>query len=130
LRPSNNLMPFHSLYLEELSLRIKLGCTKEERTNPQEVRVSVELYFETAPAALTSDSLQDTICYAEICKALKYHLETHEYQLLERLAFEGYGVVREIVRGRAKISFSAHKVHPPVKGLLGGAVYRCGEMVG
>lgn len=123
----NGPIPFHSLGLENLSLQIKLGCTKEERAFPQEVRISVEFLFDGPPKGIISDGLEDTICYAEVCKALKDHCESREFKLIERLAFEAFGAVREVVRGRAKISLAVHKVRPPVEGLLGGTHYRCGD---
>jgi 7,8-dihydroneopterin aldolase/epimerase/oxygenase len=126
LSPSENL---HTLRLNDLSLQVKLGCTVEERTRPQEVRVSVELQFDGSPKGIFSDALEDTICYAEVCKVIKERCERREFQLIERLAFEALAAAQEIVRDRAKISLSAHKVRPPVEGLLGGVIYTCGDYI-
>lgn len=118
---------FHALKLRELVLWVHLGCTSEEREKAQEVRVTVDLRFQQSPKGTFTDSLKDTICYAEISKAIQQRCQSREYQLIERMGFDIYGVVREIAGPAVQIGISVHKVRPPVDHLLGGTHYLCGD---
>ena len=120
-------LPLHRLRIRDLQLKARLGCSAEERSAPQEVRVSVELRFDHSPRASTSDNLGDTICYAVLSKALREQLKEREYHLVEKMAADFYEVLKGIVEGRAKISLSVHKVRPPIEGLLGGVEYQVGD---
>jgi 2-amino-4-hydroxy-6-hydroxymethyldihydropteridine diphosphokinase/dihydroneopterin aldolase len=87
--------PEHSsLRMEGLALRVRLGCSEEERSSPQEVRVSVEFRFKQAPVAMDSDSLEETICYGRVAEALR-RLEQREFRLIERLGAAAYAEARE-----------------------------------
>jgi len=109
------------------SLAVHLGCSAEERRQTQEVRVSVQLRFQSTPAGCTSDSLEDTVCYAQLAEAILSHCRGREFQLIERLGFELYKVVRQVTGAGPQISVRVHKVRPPVDNLLGGSVYCCGD---
>jgi len=118
---------FVSLLVQDLILQVKLGCSEEERKTPQEVRVSAEIRFIQSPHGVTSDKLEDTVCYARISSAFRDWVLSREFNLVERLAHDLFGVLREIVGSHSKISLSAHKVSPPVEGLTGGVVCRVGD---
>ena len=122
----------HSLRLEDLSLQVRLGNSEQERSQPQEVRISLEFRFPTAPGACISDDLDDTVCYAKVCEAIRSHLLSREFKLIERIAFECEDIVRECLpRSDAPLLFAVaiHKVRPPVAGVFGGAVFRCGDFL-
>ncbi len=122
-------LSFHAIRLRELVLRVHLGCTHEERAKPQEVRISVELRFETAPQGTITDALEDTICYGKISDEIRKCCETREYQLIEKMGYDAYGTVRELTGEEVAIGISVHKVRPPIENLLGGAYFRCGDFV-
>ncbi len=118
---------FQALKIDQLSLAVHLGCTAEERATPQEVRVSVELRFHEAPKGTLTDALADTICYARVSQAITTHCESREFNLVERMAFEVYGLVREISGPSVDVVIALHKVRPPVANLQGGTWFRCGD---
>lgn len=118
--------PIHILKIRDLSLQVGLGCTKEERSRPQEVRVNVELRFVETPACVRTDDLRDAICYAKISEALALHAVEREFHLVEKMAGDFLNIVNRIVEGRAVVQLSVHKVRPPVEGLLGGVEYTIG----
>jgi dihydroneopterin aldolase len=130
-------MRFNSLTLQDLVLTVHLGCTAEERALPQEVRVKLELRFPTGPmtlpitlpVALSSDKLEDTICYAKISYAIIKHCEAREYHLIERMAAEIYLLTREISGPEIELDITVHKVRPPVDQLRGGTFFRCGDFI-
>lgn len=118
---------YHSLFLEDLSLQVRLGCTEEERRTPQEVRLSAEFRFEAAPGGYESDRLEETVCYAEVSTKLKDWIESREYKLIEKIAADGYRITKEIAGRDVGVALVAHKVRPPVERLQGGTKYRCGD---
>lgn len=123
----NNRLAFNALRIEDLSLSVHLGCTAEERAVAQEIRATVELRFLEIPKGTTTDSLQDTVCYAQISEAIRKHCESREFQLVERIGYEVYGIVRELTGPNVEVGISIHKVRPPVENLRGGIFYRCGD---
>ncbi len=121
---------FHSLSMEELSLALRLGCSEAERAKPQEVRFHIELRFSSPLLACQSDDLRDTLCYGELADALRKHFGASEFHLLERVAEEAYGIVKEMalkLGAGTEVAVLARKVRPPVEGLLGGSCYRVGD---
>lgn len=120
-------MTFSALRIEAIRLAVNLGCTAAERSSRQEVRVAVELRFAEAPLAMLTDNLADTICYAEVAQAIQQHCEAREYQLIEKMAHEIFGIVKEIVRPNSKVEITLHKMQPPIDCILGGTVFRCGD---
>jgi dihydroneopterin aldolase len=119
---------FRSLRVEDLSVHVKLGCTPEERSIPQEVRITYEFRYETPLRGETTDDINDVVCYATASEALRAHCETDEFKLIERLGVECLNILYAVVaEQKALVALMIHKVRPPVHGLLGGATYRCGD---
>lgn len=116
----------HRIEIVDLSLFIHLGCTAEERTHPQEVRVSLSLDFLSPPAGCQTDSLKDTVCYAAICGAIREKIDGSEHALVEHVAQEIYQTTETVVAGKASIRIRLHKVRPPIPHLLGGVFYELG----
>ncbi len=123
----SNTNGVHVLSLNDLSLKVHLGCEAVERLVPQEVRVSVEVRWPEAPMGEVSDELSDTVCYAELANALTQLCEGREFKLIETLASESLRVVRTAASAGPLIGLCVHKVRPPVPHLLGGAKYYCGD---
>ena len=118
---------FHALRMQELSMAVHLGCTAGERAVAQEIRVLVELRFAEAPLGTRSDQLQDTVCYARMAEVLFEHCRGREFQLIERMAYEFYGLIRDLAGPSVTVAVRVHKVRPPVQNLLGGTAYSCGD---
>jgi dihydroneopterin aldolase len=126
--PPKMKIQFRALRVENLSLNVRLGCTIEERSRPQEVRITYEFRYRAPLRGETTDDIDDVVCYAAACEALRKHCETGEYKLIERLAVECLGILyRSIAGKKALVAIMIHKVRPPVSGLLGGATYSCGD---
>lgn len=118
---------FHSLEVLDLRYWLNLGCTAEERSRQQEVGVSVEFRFHAAPRGVESDHLSGTLCFDVLNSAIERHLAGKEYNLIEKMAGEIYAIAWELARGEAQVLVRVHKLKPPVKNLVGGAVYSCGD---
>jgi dihydroneopterin aldolase len=118
---------FHALRVQDLVLQVHLGCSAEERAKPQEVRVTLEFRFTEPPGGAVSDKIEEALCYAEVCTAVRRLTDSSEYCLIERLASEIYGVAAEMAGPAAQTAVRVHKVRPPVADLSGGSVYVCGD---
>lgn len=108
------------LEVPAIGLAVHLGCEAEERAVAQAVDLSLVIEFATPPEACASDTLADTVCYAELAAAAREHCAPREFRLIEHLAAE----LREIVRARlphdAGLVLTVTKLAPPVPGLTGG----------
>lgn len=118
---------YHALRIEDFSVPVRLGCSPQERAQPQEVRFTIELRFDEAPAGVATDSLDGTVCYADLCQVLRDLAQGREFQLIEKLAADAYRVLREICGAGPRLAVQVHKVRPPIEGLLGGSRYRLGD---
>lgn len=93
----------------------------------QEIQFSIEMEFPEAPKAETTDSLEHTLCYKEVCEILRSFVKGRQFHLIEKLAWESLLVLRKkhpFIRFRLTL----HKTTPPVKGLKGGVFYTCGDI--
>ena len=118
---------FQSLRIEDLSLNVHLGCKLEERNKFQEVRIAAELRFSETPKGAFTDSLDDTVCLGKLSEAIRSYCESREFQLIEKMGVEVYSLIREMTAPGVLVGISIHKVHPPIKSLLGGSFFRCGD---
>ena len=114
----------HTLHIKDLVLHVALGCEAAERAVRQEVRVSVELRFRHPLRACETDRLGDTICYADLCAALKELVAHQEFHLIEKLGMDAFKIIQKISGPfEPKIGIQIHKVRPPVADLMGGSVF-------
>lgn len=119
--------PCHSLRLDNLSLQVHLGCLEDERSIPQEVRITLDCRFQEAPPGFQSDELSGTLCYAEISEKITGMIESRPYHLIEKMAADIYEIAKSWAHDRAQIALCVHKVKPPVRNLRGGSRYFCGD---
>jgi dihydroneopterin aldolase/2-amino-4-hydroxy-6-hydroxymethyldihydropteridine diphosphokinase len=71
--------------IEELEVFANHGVFAEEQKLGQKFVVSAYLFTDTRGAGKT-DRLEQSIHYGEVCHQIQRHLQTHTYQLLERVA--------------------------------------------
>ena len=126
--PSAESTPFfHALRIQDLRVHVRLGCLEDERATPQEVRLTVEIRFPQAPLGEATDELADTLDYGQLSAQLKRHVEQTEFRLIERIGRDCLDIGRRLAGPSDQVGVKVHKLHPPVEGLLGGAVYACGD---
>lgn len=73
------------IHIRELAARCIIGANDSERTERQDVVVSLVLYGDVRPAA-SSDKLTDAIDYRAVKKRVLALIEGSRFQLLEALA--------------------------------------------
>jgi len=89
-------------------LEVRLGCSAEERAEPQPVDLDLAVRFRELPKACAG----------------------REFQLVERLAHELFGRLRALVPEDAELWLRATKLRPPVTGLHGGVAFSLGDFGG
>lgn len=117
----------YMLKIRELSLQVHLGCSLAEQEHAQEVRVSADIQFSGPPEACCSDRLDDTICYARICEALRASTKITPFWTVEKLAQRFLEILKKEAHRAESLRISVHKMHPPIDSLLGGVVFEIGD---
>ncbi len=117
-----------NLTISDLRLWVHLGCSEEEKYHPQLVRVDLTLSFPTPPLAMTTDRLEETVCYAQIVHHLQEAVEEKRFNLIEHLTHTLYDVVRDYL-GEHDVSLKicVNKMAPPVPGVHGGVSFSYGQ---
>ena len=112
--------------INSLSFFIHLGCSEEERTNLQEIRVSFRMTLLGQPMACTTDKLEDTICYGKVCTEIRSRIEGSTFQTIEKIA----GLILDGIDCSIKETAKVHevwvrvwKVDAPIEGLKGGSAF-------
>ena len=95
-----------------LSLYTRHGVSEAERELGQ--RLMVDVSFElTAPDAIVTDRLEDTVDYAEVCEQVALAAQEKSYRTLERLAA---AIVQRLSErfGAESIRVKVTKPEPPI----------------
>jgi len=114
--------------LKPFRLHIHLGCEDWERFNPQEVDIELKFGFQTARQSVTSDRIEDAICYAKVCEHVALMARSREFKLIEKLAHDIKESVEQNFSNHDFIKVTVHKLKPPVDLLTGGVTYSCGDL--
>ena len=75
------------IFLKNMGLLCVIGVSPKERLKRRKVVLNITLSVDTGRAA-KSDSIKDTVNYAEIHDSIRRHVEGKQYRLLERLVQE------------------------------------------
>ena len=112
-----------TLKILDFQIWVHLGCMPEEQKVPQEVRVSVEIEFNSRPLACQTDSLSDTICYAALSDAIQQACKGVYFKTIEKLGWDCLEALQETTRSGKSVFLKVHKMKPPIDHLLGGSVF-------
>jgi dihydroneopterin aldolase len=115
------------LYITDLTLFLGIGCSEGERSSPQELRLSLAIEFPGYPPGINTDQLNDTTCYHRLCDHLTGFVLSRQYQLIEKLAYEAYHEIKNLLPPASLLQITVHKVAPPIENLQGGIRYVCGD---
>lgn len=124
---SSDIYPFSSLTLHGLRLKVRLGCESEERAIPQYVQFDVRVRFKTLPSGCLSDSLDQTICYAQLTNQIRKISEKQEFRLIEHLGWQIFASLKEILPANTPLWIRTLKEKPPIEDLQGGASFTLGD---
>lgn len=73
------------IHIRDLLLRPIIGANPEERLQPQDVLINLELHTDTRQAGL-SDELADTVNYFALTQTVSALVENSRFRLVEKLA--------------------------------------------
>jgi dihydroneopterin aldolase len=121
--------PFSSISISGLRLQVKLGCQAEERSIPQYVSFDAEVRFGQLPKGCYTDRLEETVCYAEMSDAIRRLCDQNEYHLIEKLGWDVYASLKEILPGGTQLRVKTWKEKPPVLQLEGGSIFVLGDWI-
>ena len=113
------------LEIKSLTLPVKIGLEKAERSKPQDIVFNITIYFSEPPLAEYKDSLQGSVCYFQVCGQIKKLVAENSFALIEKLARDTLDTLKPLLPKKAKAKVAIHKLKPPVPCLKGGVVYTC-----
>jgi dihydroneopterin aldolase len=115
------------LKITDLRLWVHLGCSVEERANPQAVSISASFVFPAAPDGAYTDLISDSICYRRAVELIQETVEDKEFNLIEHLTIRIYDTllnyINEVRYNNLQIKVVATKISPPIPGLYGGVSF-------
>ena len=120
-------MSHPELTIKGILLPLRLGCSAEERLNPQPVEIDLTIRFETPPRGMVTDRLEDTVCYDAMVGAIKEVTSDREFSLIEHVANEILISLRRIVEAEHELKVTVRKVSPPVPEITKGAEFTVGD---
>ena len=116
-------MSHPELTIRGILLPVRLGCSADERLNPQPVEIDVTIRFETPPRGMVTDRLDDTVCYDGLVSAIKQVVTDREFSLVEYLANEILTSLRNVVESEHRLRVTVRKVSPPIPEITKGAEF-------
>ncbi len=78
-----------------MRLWVSLGCSAEEKANPQPVDVNININFSKEPVGCRSDQLSDVCCYKIVTEQVVDSVKNKSFSLIESLALHIFEVVAE-----------------------------------
>ncbi len=118
------------LKIEDLRIWLTLGCSEEERFNPQAVSVDIEIYFKSGRSVFAQDDISKVFCYKSCVEKIQESLKDSSFNLIEAVALRIHEVVKDLSKqsdlGDCEIEITTKKLSPPVPGIHGPVsfVYR------
>ncbi|MEE8106637.1 MAG: dihydroneopterin aldolase [Planctomycetota bacterium] len=98
----------YRIRIEHLVLVTRIGVTAEERAEPQQIAVDLDMEVD-AGAAGRSDDLSDAVDYAAVADRVTAFAHNHSCALLETLAHELTGLVFVEFPLVAAVTVTLHK---------------------
>lgn len=116
-----------NLLISDLRLWVHLGCSAEEKFHSQLVSVNIDFTFKSPPLGLTTDRLEDTICYLEVVQSIQSLVQSKQFNLIEHLTHDIYRAINNLLVQKkhiiSSIRVTTHKVAPPVPGVHVGVLF-------
>lgn len=127
-RESETLPNLNSwIEIHRLRFSLFLGCFEEERSELQDVEISIKVGLPKLPQACLTDEIENTVCYDKICSGILKNFEKKEFKLIESLGYQIYQFTRNLLPNDIKLQISVHKIKTPIESLKGGASFILGE---
>jgi 7,8-dihydroneopterin aldolase/epimerase/oxygenase len=105
------------IFLHEMSFVGRHGVTDEERAEPQQIDVDVEVALDLAPAG-RSDDLADTVDYGSMYELCREIVEQRSFRLLEGIAEAIAGQLLGRFERLESVTVRVRKPGLPIEGQL------------
>lgn len=116
------------LQIRGLELQTNLGWRDKELLTPQAIVLDFDILYKNAPAAITTDNLNDTLCYAELIEQIRAKIAAKKYRLIEHLCHDVFQIILSHLSAGAFLRVSVTK-KPKIDGLNGGVTFSCSTQV-
>ena len=116
-------MSHPELTIRGILLPIRLGCSADERLDPQPVEIDLTIRFETPPRGMVTDRLEDTVSYDALVRVIKEVASDREFSLIEHLANEILTSLRSVVGSEHQLRVTVRKISPPIPEITKGAEF-------
>ena len=121
----NNMVS--ELRIIDLRLWVHLGCSTEERANPQAVSVDVVIPFVQLPKGAYTDKLEDSVCYRRMIELIQDIVKTKEFNLVESLTLTIHQLLTSYLVTTdyhdLALKVIVKKLSPPIPNLYGGVSF-------
>jgi len=108
------------LCIIDYELGVYIGVSKQEKMLKQKILISIKVDFKNLPKAIITDSIDDTLCYHNICNQLKLSNDK-VYSTIEYLCNELYNLLHKIIKPN---DFQLEvKKFPVINSLKGGVSF-------
>lgn len=111
-------MDYYELTIQSLRLWVSLGCSPEERSNPQPVDIGIKMTFSKEPLGCKSDQLDDVICYQTVVDEVTKIVQVQSFHLIECLARTVFDIVANYLHQKRQseivLEIAIAKTHHPV----------------
>ena len=124
---SGGNMSHPELTIRGVLLPIRIGCSAEERRDPQPIEIDVTVRFETPPQGMITDRLEDTVSFDALVQTIKEVVLDREFSLIEHLANEIFTSLRSVVGPDHELRITVRKVSPPIPEITKGAEFTVGD---
>lgn len=112
------------LSINDLRLAVRLGVGAAERSQPQDVAISIKLAFSQKPTTCDDDDITGTVDYSVVCETLARLCATREFKTIEHLTQVCFDAVTRLMTGpRGDLTVEVQKCHPPIANLAGGTTF-------
>lgn len=74
------------IHIKGLSLLVGVGCSEEEREDPQKLEIDLSLGIPRLEQAGRQASLECTVSYLEVRNEIKLYIESRKWVLIEEVA--------------------------------------------
>jgi len=115
------------LEIKSLQLPVRIGSTTQERHTPQTNSFHIRIGFTEQPVAETTDHLDHSVCYVNVCNIIKQFTANQEFHLMEKLTYSLLQEIKTSLPSHIYLQVCACKKHPPISQLEEGVSYTCGD---
>ncbi len=117
-----------ALKIPAIAGSVHLGCSAEERARKQQVQLCIEIHFAKTPRMLTSDSIDDGPCYAEMSGVAQKTFARKQYATIEHLCFQSHRDLQKYLKKwkclkNSQLITTLTKQRPPIKEIVAGSVF-------